>query len=90
MEGFDITIDHCGATKSFQRFGRYGWSYRFIMDIEGTEVIVEPDEEKNLRAVLPSPASVDNKLKELVGLVAADIRHSLISTSSGLVKNDFS
>jgi hypothetical protein len=45
MEHFDLTIEHRGLTKTFQvTFTQYGWSYRFTVDVDGSEIIFEPDE----------------------------------------------
>jgi len=78
METFDITVEHRGVSRTFQgRFNTYGFSYRFIVEINGMEVIFEPDEERNLRAVVLSAKSSDNKLEELVGLIGEELQKSL-------------
>jgi hypothetical protein len=78
MEDFDITIEHRGASRTFQgRLGTYGWTYRIVVDIEGNEIIFEPDEEKNLRAILEPQKNVDERLRELVTLVGNELEKEL-------------
>jgi hypothetical protein len=75
MDDFDLSIDHRGVTKTFHgTFGKYGWSYRFILDVDGTEVIFEPDEERNLRAIVPSAKHDDPKMKEWVALIGQELQ----------------
>ena len=74
MEEFEITINHHGEQKTFHgTFGKYGYSYRFTLDVDGSQIIFEPDEERNLRAIVP-PAQHDNsKMRELVSLIAGEL-----------------
>jgi hypothetical protein len=75
MEHFDLNIEHRGLTKTFHgTFSKYGWSYRFTIDVEGTDVIFEPDEERNLRVIVPLGKQEDSKLRELVSLIAHELR----------------
>jgi hypothetical protein len=74
MEQFDLNIEHRGVTKTFHgTFDKYGWSYRFTVDVDGTEVIYEPDEERNLRAIVPSAKQGDSKIKEWVELIGREL-----------------
>jgi hypothetical protein len=74
MEDFDLNIEHRGETKTVHgTFGKYGWSYRFTIDVDGTEVIFEPDEERHLRAIVPSTKQHDPSMKELVRLIAHEL-----------------
>ena len=74
MEDFDLDIEYHGETKTVHgTFGKYGWSYRFNVDVDGTAVIFEPDEERNLRAIVPSAKQHDATMKELVQLIAQEI-----------------
>jgi hypothetical protein len=74
MEHFDLNIEHRGLTKTFHgTFSKYGWSYRFSVDVEGSEVIFEPDEERNLRVIVPLANQHDSKLRELVTLIAQEL-----------------
>jgi hypothetical protein len=80
MEHFEFNIEHRGETKTFHgTFGKYGYSYRFIVDVDGSEVIFEPDEERNLRAVVTSGMHNDSKMRELVAIIGQELQKSLIS-----------
>jgi hypothetical protein len=55
-EPFIITVSYKGGEKEFEaRLQVFGYSHRFHVDIEGTEVIFERDEEGHYRAILPQP-----------------------------------
>lgn len=78
MENFDLDIEHDGETKTFHgTFGKYGWSYRFTVDVDGTEVIFEPDEERNFRAIVPNARLDNSRLKELVELIGRELEKLL-------------
>lgn len=79
MQEFELNIKHRGETKTFHgTFSKYGYSYRFTIDIEGNEVIFEPDEERNLRAIVPAAMQDHSKMKELVPLIAEELQKSLM------------
>ena len=80
VETFDITINHRGVLRSFRgRFNTYGFSYRFIVEVNNIEVIYEPDEERNLRAVVLSATNRDNKLEEIIALIGQELNNNLSS-----------
>ena len=75
MDHFDIDVGYRGSTRTFHvTFTKYGWSYRFVVDVDGCEVIFEPDEEMNLRAVVPSGKTDNSKIKELVALIGHELQ----------------
>lgn len=78
MEEFELSIKYRGGTKVFTcSFAQLGYTYRFIVQIDGNEVIFEPDEERNFRARLTSPAHPDHTLREQIALVAAQLEQQL-------------
>jgi hypothetical protein len=80
VETFDITINHRGESRTFRgRFNTYGFSYRFIVEVNGIEVIYEPDEERNLRAVVLSAKRSDDRLEEVIALVGEELKNRLSS-----------
>ena len=75
MDHLDLTVEHRGVTKAFHiNFRKYGWSYRFTTDVNGTEVIFEPDEERNLRAIVPTAQQDNSNVRELVPLIALELQ----------------
>lgn len=76
MDHFDLDIEHRGQTKTFHgTLRQYGYSYRFTINVDGSEVVFEPDEERNLRAIVP-PAIQDNaNIRELVALIGQELHN---------------
>ena len=80
MDTFDIDIKHEGNVRTFHgTFGKYGYSYRFIIDVLGVAVIFEPDEERNLRAIVPSTSQDDTTIRQLVQLLGNELQKHLFS-----------
>jgi hypothetical protein len=53
-EPFVITLNYKGAEREFRaRLQVFGYSHRFHVDVEGTEVLFERDEEGSYRALVP-------------------------------------
>ena len=77
---FDIVIEHRGVTRTFRAsFGKYGYSYRFIIDINGEQIVFEPDEERNLRAITTSTSQLNSTTRELVELIGIELQKQLSS-----------
>jgi hypothetical protein len=52
-EGFELPVIFNNKEVNFSaRLLNYGYSYKLEVDIEGTKVLFEPDEERNWRAVI--------------------------------------
>lgn len=50
---FELPVTFNGKDLAFQgKFLDYGYSSKIEMDIEGTKVLFEPDEERNWRALI--------------------------------------
>lgn len=52
MEEFELPVEYNGREFVLPgRFVRRGYSYGIYIEVDGVEVMFEPDEERNLRAV---------------------------------------
>jgi len=50
---FDIPVEYGGKQLSFKaELLSYGYSYRIKIDVYGTDILFEPDEERNFRAMI--------------------------------------
>jgi hypothetical protein len=55
-ESFEIPVHFQGKDLLFPgRLVQYGYLHRIIIDINGTEIYFEPDEERNYRAFISHP-----------------------------------
>ena len=53
-EPFVITVNHNGGEREFDASLQvFGYSHRFHVMVDGTEVLFERDEEGNYRAIIP-------------------------------------
>jgi hypothetical protein len=53
-EPFHITVNYKGADREFEASLQvFGYSHRFHVAVEGTDVLFERDEEGNYRAIIP-------------------------------------
>lgn len=73
-EPFEITVTHQKRTNTFAaRLIRYGYTYRIQVSVFGVEIMFEPDEERNYRAVIDPVQQVHVKRdvdKELLKAIA--------------------
>jgi hypothetical protein len=76
-EPFEIIVPYKGENLSFNaRLIRYGYTHRIIVSVSGTDVVFEPDEEKNYRALIDSAdTAITDKQPEvdLLGVIAETI-----------------
>jgi hypothetical protein len=75
-ETIDIPITYKGNELIFKaRVIKYGYIHRFEVNIEGSPVIFEPDEERNYRALLdPAQGNKSNSINlEFLKLIAETI-----------------
>lgn len=82
MTGGDdlICIDHNGRTKCFPfEVKKWSYAFQFIVTINGVKVIYEPDEEEHLRARMEGQSTTSMELREIVRLVAEQIKLRLDS-----------
>jgi hypothetical protein len=69
MEEFEISMEYKGEEKIFKSsLIVTGYSHKFNVDVEGQNIMFEPDEERNYRAVL-NYEDIDKNKKFDVGLL---------------------
>jgi stringent starvation protein B len=73
QELFTFSVLHNNQVKEFEaRFQQYGYSYRITIPINGVDIIFEPDEERNYRAVVSNmnenKKDVDTKLVQAIAM----------------------
>jgi len=71
-DSFSIDIDYRGKELNFEaRLVAFGYTHRFYVIINGIEVVYEPDDERNYRAILDeaNQAIVKDKDIELIRAV---------------------
>ncbi len=79
-EQFELPVEYKGKNILFKSvLVRYGFIYKFHVDVNGTIIIFEPDEEKNYRAIA-DPATVSNKK------VDENLLKKIANVIEGLVK----
>ena len=80
-EDFFILVIHKGKEVKFPaKLVVYGYSYRILVEVYGTEVMYEPDEEKNYRATIDPQQKVGSTLdKELLKAIAEVIEQRMYS-----------
>lgn len=68
----EIPIDLNGAQRSFfARIIPYGYTYRLSVDVNGTEVFFEPDEQDQYRVIITAPETNISKAdKEIIKSIA--------------------
>jgi hypothetical protein len=75
-DGFEIPVTYKGKDLSFTaRLLTYGYSYKIEVDVNGTKVFFEPDEERNWRALIAYEEIEANKnmSKDLLESIALSI-----------------
>jgi len=77
MHAFELEIEFRGEiipiTGTLQQ---WGYTHKIILDIKGVAVTLEPDEERNYRALV-APADMHQLPGELIGKVVAEIEQQL-------------
>jgi hypothetical protein len=78
-EAFTLTILYKGEQKIFDAELRVmGYTHKIAVNINGTDLLFEPDEERNYRAVLSEPDINKKHIDlELIKLIAAELEASL-------------
>lgn len=78
-ESFTLTILYKEVEQSYNAELRLmGYTHKIAVNIEGTEILFEPDEERNYRALLSDPDIHKKKIDaELIGLIAAELEANL-------------
>lgn len=76
MDEFELALKHKGKELLLPvRLMNYGTSYKLEVEIEGTNVLFEPDEERNWRALISYEDVLANKHmdKVLLELIANEL-----------------
>ena len=75
-DGFGIDVEYNGEVLCFDvRLATTGYTHNFVVVINGVEVIYEPDEERNYRAIVGPEAAHNLKDRDraLIGLVGGKL-----------------
>jgi len=74
-EGFELPVHYNGKELLFPaKFVRFGYSYRIEVNVNGTTVSFEKDEQREWRAIEPSDSQTSNTFnKELLLAIAASM-----------------
>ena len=75
-EPFDLPVLYKGEERLFPSYlQQFGFTHRIIVNVHGTEVAFEPDEERNYRALI-DPDEMNKKLTvDLLKAIAETIEH---------------
>ena len=75
IEPFTLTIPYKNENRLFEAELRvFGYTHKIAISIDGTDILFEPDEERNYRAVLPDSSSpIKNIDPVLLQLLAAEL-----------------
>jgi hypothetical protein len=79
-EGFEIPVVYKNQAMNFPaQLLRYGYSYKIEVDIQGSKISFEPDEERNWRALVAYEEVEKNKNldKELLKAISESIEEIL-------------
>ncbi|MEI9910989.1 MAG: hypothetical protein WDO71_15745 [Bacteroidota bacterium] len=80
-EGFELPVILNNTEHSFPaQLLNYGYSYKLEVDIHGTKVIFEPDEERNWRALITNEDLVADKK------ISIDLLKAIASAIEVIVK----
>jgi hypothetical protein len=73
-ETFVLTVPYKNEDRDFEAELRvYGYTHKIAIVIDGLEVLFEPDEEKNYRAVLPDATGKEKLPAELLRAIAGEL-----------------
>ena len=77
-EIFDLPVNYKGKTLLFpSRLVHLGYTHQFLVNVYGTEVSFEPDEERSYRAVVNPDAADDDFDTGLLQAIAEAIENVL-------------
>lgn len=80
-ESFELPVQYKGEELSFPgRLLKFGYSYKIELNIGGTMLLFEPDEQRNFRALV-APEEM-NKHKE----ITVDLLEAIVSSLDELLK----
>ena len=74
-EHFTIEIEHNGKKQSFSgELRQLGYTYKLFIDVNGVEVIFEPDEERNYRVIITNQQDADKFDKVLLQKIVDELK----------------
>ncbi|MDQ3279155.1 MAG: hypothetical protein M3Q06_12575 [Bacteroidota bacterium] len=77
-ETFALPVTYRGEELLFPaRLEQVGYTHRFVVDVKGAEVIFEPDEERNYRAIMEEEGFSKEVTVELLKAIASAIEEVL-------------
>ena len=77
-EAFDLPVDYQGRELLFpSRLSPMGYTYKIFVQVEGQEIVFEPDEERNLRAIVEQGPGVKAIPVDLIRAVGASLEELL-------------
>ncbi len=77
METFSLTVNHNNKEYTIEgSLLQLGYTHKIYLDVEGIEVVLEPDEERKYRAVV-APELAGTIDQHLVAAVVAEIQQHL-------------
>lgn len=76
-ESFILTVPYKNENREFEaELKVFGYTHKIVISIDGTEVLFEPDEERNYRAVLPDSNSLKKNIDAaLLKLLALELEN---------------
>jgi len=77
-ESFLLSVQYKNEEKQFESELRvFGYTHKIAVNVNGIEIIFEPDEERNYRAVLTEPEINKKKIDiELLRLITEELESS--------------
>lgn len=74
MEAFELPVHYRGEELQFPaELKQIGYSHRIVVNVYGTEIFFEPDEERNYRALVDPDKLVKQVNAELLKAIAESI-----------------
>jgi hypothetical protein len=75
MDSIIISVIKDGTLYEFEaQFSTSAYSYKFVIQVYDQEIYFEPDEERNLRAVVPAGVELKNQQLDLVNLIGEELK----------------
>ena len=77
-EAFTLNVDYKGEKNLLEGELRHtGYIHKIFLRVKGIEIIFEPDEERNYRAVITSPEDAERFDKGLLQAIASELERVL-------------
>ena len=74
MDSILLTINQGGKSHDIEvHFVSFAYTYRFQVQLNDKEIYFEPDEERNLRAIVPAGIELNRQQIELLSLIGQEL-----------------